>query len=143
MNFTIPHGMGRRHFLRHLATSAATVPTLQFLSHLDAHAAEVRRKQKACILMWMGGGPPTIDIWDLKPGSKNGGEFKPIATKARGVQISELMSKTAQVMDNLSLVRSMSTREADHSRGRYYMANNPISKVFPYRFFTARTTRCA
>lgn len=121
MNLTIPHGMGRRHFLRHLATSAATVPTLQFLSHLDARAAEVRRKQKACILMWMGGGPPTIDIWDLKPGSKNGGEFKPIATKAPGVQISELMSKTAQVMDNLSLVRSMSTREADHTRGRYYM----------------------
>ena len=68
-----------------------------------------------------GGGPPTIDIWDLKPGSKNGGEFKPIDTAAPGLQISEHMPKTAKVMDNLSLVRSMSTREADHNRGRYYM----------------------
>ena len=94
---------------------------MQFLSHLQANAAEVKKKQKACILMWMGGGPPTIDIWDLKPGSKNGGEFKPIQTAAPGVQISEHMPNTAKVMDNLSIVRSMSTREADHGRGRYYM----------------------
>ena len=34
MTFAIPHGMNRRHFMRHLATSAATLPALQFLSHL-------------------------------------------------------------------------------------------------------------
>ncbi|WP_166828693.1 DUF1501 domain-containing protein [Thalassoroseus pseudoceratinae] len=121
MNLTIPRGMNRRHFMQHLATAATTIPTMQFLSHLQANAAEVKKKQKACILMWMGGGPPTIDIWDLKPGSKNGGEFKPIQTAAPGVQISEHMPNTAKVMDNLSIVRSMSTREADHGRGRYYM----------------------
>ncbi len=113
--------MGRRHFMRHIATSAATIPTMQFISHLRANADEVKKKNKAAILMWMGGGPPTIDIWDLKPGSKNGGEFQPIDTAAPGVKISEHMPKTAQVMDKLSLVRSMSTREADHGRGRYYM----------------------
>jgi len=113
--------MNRRHFMRHMATAAAVAPTLQFMSHLEAHAAAVRKKQKACILMWMGGGPPTIDIWDLKPGSKNGGEFRPIDTAAPGVQISEHMPKTAQVFNNLSVIRSMSTREADHGRGRYFM----------------------
>ncbi len=71
--------------------------------------------------MWMGGGPPSIDIFDLKPGSKNGGEFNPIDTAAPGVQICELMPETAKVFKDLSLVRSMSTREADHNRGRYYM----------------------
>lgn len=116
----IPAGMSRRHFLNHMATAAATIPTLQFLSHLQANAAEVKKNQKACILMWMSGGPPTIDIWDLKPGSKNGGEFKPISTSG-DLQISEHMPKTAKVMKNLSVVRSMSTREADHGRGRYYM----------------------
>ena len=110
----------RRHFLRHIAASVATVPTLQFLSHLDANAAQVRKNQKACILLWMSGGPPTIDIWDLKPGSKNGGEFKPISTKG-DLQISEHMPETAKVMDNLAVIRSMSTREADHGRGRYYL----------------------
>lgn len=120
MQFPLPSGMSRRHFLTHLATGAATIPAVEFLSHLRANAAEVRKNQKSCILMWMGGGPPTIDIWDLKPGSKNGGEFRPIDTKG-DMQISEHMPMTAQVMDQLSLVRSMSTREADHGRGRYYM----------------------
>lgn len=102
-----------------------TIPGLQFLNHLDAHAAEVRKNQKACILLWMSGGPPTIDIWDLKPGSKNGGEFKPISTSG-DLQISEHMPQTAKMMKNLSVVRSMSTREADHGRGRYYMHTSYI-----------------
>ena len=121
MSLKVPHDMSRRHFMQHMATAAATVPALNFLSHLQANAQEVKKKQKSCILMWMGGGPPTIDIWDLKPGSKNGGEFKPIDTKAPGVQISEFMPKTAMQMQDLSIVRSMSTREADHGRGRYFM----------------------
>ncbi len=116
----IPAGMSRRHFMNHLATAAATIPTLQFISHLRANAAEVKKNQKACILMWMSGGPPTIDIWDLKPGSKNGGEFQPIDTSG-DLQISEHMPKTAKMMKHLSVVRSMSTREADHGRGRYFM----------------------
>ena len=120
MTNQIPNDMSRRHFMRHLATGAATVPALQFISHLQANAAEMKKRNKACILMWMGGGPPTIDIWDLKPGSKNGGEFKPVATKG-DLQISEHMPKTAMMMKDLSVVRSMSTREADHGRGRYYM----------------------
>src|SRR6185503_7910657 len=49
-----------------------------------------------------------------------GGQFKPIST-AGGVQICEHMPLTAKVMNKLSIVRSMSTREADHTRGRYYM----------------------
>lgn len=115
------YGMNRRHFMQHMATAAATVPAMNFLNHVQANAATVRANQKACILMWMSGGPPTIDIWDLKPGSKNGGEFQPIDTAAPGVQISEHMPETAKVFNDLSVVRSMSTREADHGRGRYYM----------------------
>ncbi len=121
MKYRTPRDMSRRHFMQHMATAAATIPAMNFLSHVQANAAQVRKNQKSCILMWMGGGPPTIDIWDLKPDSKNGGEFKPIDTAAKGVQISEHMPMTAKVMDNLSIIRSMSTREADHGRGRYYM----------------------
>ncbi|MEZ5950384.1 MAG: DUF1501 domain-containing protein [Planctomycetaceae bacterium] len=121
MSLYIPGSMDRRHFMRHLAAgSAATVPAFGFLNHLSANADQVRRNEKACILVWLGGGPPTIDMWDLKPGSKNGGEFRPISTKG-DLQISEHLPKIAQQMDVLSVVRSMSTREADHTRGRYYM----------------------
>ncbi len=89
--------------------------------HLEANAATVRKNQKAaCILLWLGGGPPSIDMWDMKPGSKNGGELKPIRTSA-SYEICELLPKTAKVASKLSIVRSMSTREADHGRGRYYL----------------------
>ena len=120
------YGMNRRHFMQHMATAASTIPAMNFLSHVQANVDVVKSKQKACILMWMGGGPPTIDIWDLKPESKNGGEFKPIDTAASGVQISEHMPETAKMFQDLSIVRSMSTREADHGRGRYYMQTSYV-----------------
>jgi hypothetical protein len=116
-----PRGMTRRHFMNHLATSSAmALPAAYFLNHLQANAAQVSKNRKACILVWLSGGPPTIDMWDLKPGANTGGEFKPISSKG-DLQISELLPKTALQMDSLSVVRSMSTREADHMRGSYYM----------------------
>jgi len=118
--------LSRRHWLQHAALSALAIPGWNFLNGVETHAAEIRKRQKACILLWMSGGPPTIDMWDLKPGSPNGGEFKPIST-AGDLQICEHLPKTATVMKHLSVIRSMSTREADHGRGRYYMhtANVP------------------
>ncbi|WP_437201802.1 DUF1501 domain-containing protein [Planctomicrobium sp. SH664] len=121
MTLTPPSGMSRRHFLSHMALGgAATLGAGQFLSQLQLHAADIRGNQRACILVWLGGGAPTIDMWDLKPNSKNGGEFKPISTNG-DLQISEKLPEIAKVMDKLSVVRSMSTREADHSRGTYYI----------------------
>ncbi len=112
--------VSRRHFLKHTSTAAATLSMAQFLNQLDANAANVRKNEKACILVWLNGGAPTIDMWDLKPGSANAGDFKPISTKG-DFQICEHFPKLAQQADNFSLVRSMSTREADHNRGRYYL----------------------
>jgi uncharacterized protein (DUF1501 family) len=116
-------GMSRRHFLQHISAAATlTTPAATwFLNTLRSNAAEVRRRGKAAILLFMEGGPATIDIWDLKPGQPTGGQFKPISTAAAGVQISEHLPLLAKQMNHLSIVRSMSTREADHQRGRYYM----------------------
>jgi len=119
--FTTPSGMTRRHFMQHLAgASALAMPAIHFTNALAANAKTLKKNQKAAILLWMGGGPATIDIWDLKPGNPNGGPFKPIATTG-DMQISEHMPLTAKQMKHLSIIRSMSTREADHDRGRYYM----------------------
>ncbi|MCU0881024.1 MAG: DUF1501 domain-containing protein [Pirellulaceae bacterium] len=113
MSLIVPSGMSRRHFLSHLAGSGAAATAA-------AHADELKRSRKSAILLWMSGGPSTMDIWDLKPGASTGGPFQPIGT-AGDVQICEHMPLTAKVMDKLAIVRSMSTREADHDRGRYYM----------------------
>lgn len=87
---------------------------------LQVHADTLKKNHKSCILLWMGGGPSSMDIWDLKPGTDNGGPFKTISTSG-DVQICEHMPLVAKQMHHLSIVRSMSTREADHNRGRYYM----------------------
>lgn len=115
-------GLQRRHFLSHLAGLAAlAAPASCFTRSLLANAADLKKRHKSAILLWMGGGPSTMDIWDLKPGQATGGPFKQISTSADGVAISEHMPLTAQQMHHLAIVRSMSTREADHQRGRYYM----------------------
>jgi uncharacterized protein (DUF1501 family) len=119
---TIPMGMSRRHFMSHLAGAAAlAAPATAFTNTLLANAPDMQKRHKAAILLWMGGGPSTMDIWDLKPGAATGGPFRQISTSADGVAISEHMPMMAQNMHQMAIVRSMSTREADHMRGRYYM----------------------
>lgn len=113
--------MNRRHFLSHAAGSAALVsPAINFTNSLLADSL-IQKRSKSVILLWMGGGPSTIDLWDLKPNSVTGGPFKPISTSADGIQICEHLPLLSKQMHNLSIIRSMSTREADHMRGRYYM----------------------
>jgi len=115
-------GMNRRHFLKHVAGfSALALPGMEFIKTITANAQELRRNNKNVIVMWMGGGPATIDIWDLKPGRTTGGEFRPINTSAPGVQISEHMPKTAEVFRNLIAIRSLTTNEGDHNRGSQLM----------------------
>jgi uncharacterized protein (DUF1501 family) len=120
-HLSVPRGMTRRHFLEHLAgASAIAWPAISLTTALRAHADDLKKRHKAAILLWMGGGPATIDIWDLKPAAPTGGPFQPVSTSG-GEQISQHLPLVAQQMHHLSIVRSMSTREADHNRGRYYM----------------------
>ena len=120
--FDLPTGMNRRHFMSHLAGAAAmAAPAAAFTNTLLANATDLKKRHKAAILLWMGGGPSTMDIWDLKPGAPTGGQFKQISTSADGIAICEHMPLMAKQMHHMSIVRSMSTREADHMRGRYYM----------------------
>jgi len=106
--------MKRREFL----TSTAGV--LGLLQTLKANQEELKKKGKSAILLWMGGGPSTMDIWDLKPEATTGGPFRQIGTTG-DVEICEHMPLMAKQMHNMAIIRSMSTREADHMRGRYYM----------------------
>jgi hypothetical protein len=80
-----------------LPSVALFVPGLQFLKHVDADAGQVRKKQKACILLQMSGGPTTIKMWDLKPDSTHGGAFKPISTPG-DVQIVEHLPQTFRML---------------------------------------------
>src|SRR6184192_3195658 len=112
--------MNRRHFLRAGAASL-TVSASGWLGRLAHAAAGDPARKRSCILLWMSGGPSTIDLWDLKPGHANGGTFKEIATSAPGVKIGEHLPGVAKQMKRMAIVRSMSTKEADHARATYQM----------------------
>ncbi len=114
-------GGSRRHFLSHLAGAATwAASSSHFVSALRASAPRLQNEEKSAILLWMGGGPSTIDMWDLKPDAPTGGPFRPISTTG-DIQICEHLPRLAQQMHRLSVIRSLSTREADHQRGLYYM----------------------
>ncbi len=66
-------------------------------------------RAKSVVLLYLQGGPPTQDMFDLKPEAPNGvgGEFKPIASSAPGVTVSELLPLTARWMHKSAVVRSV------------------------------------
>src|SRR5436190_5005171 len=105
----------RRDFVKFSIAGALGVSYRGWLPRL-ARAAEKTpaAKGKACILLWMSGGPSQTDTFDLKPGHANGGPFKEIETAAPGVRISEHLPGVAKQMKDLAIIRSLSTKEGEH-----------------------------
>lgn len=92
-------------------------------------AAQAPRPRQSCILLWMGGGPSHLDTFDLKPGHENGGPFRPIATAVPSLQISEHLPQLAKQLDRLCLVRSLTSKEADHGRGSYLVRTGRVPQA--------------
>jgi hypothetical protein len=105
----------RRDFLTvgSLALGGLSLP--QLLQAEDR--AGVRSSHKSVIMIYLTGGPPHLDMVDLKPGapSEIRGEFQPISTNVPGIQISELMPRVASMMDKFSIIRSLVGAEERHS----------------------------
>src|SRR5262245_45969790 len=80
-------------------------------------------RAKRALLLFLTGGPPQHDTWDMKPDAPSAirGELKPIATRASGVQISELFPQLAQRMDKVRVVRSVSHGDTTHTSAGYTM----------------------
>jgi hypothetical protein len=87
-----------------------------------AHAAP--KREMSCILLWLRGGPSSIDMWDLKPEAppEIRGEFKPIKTTVSGIEISEHLPRLARVADKYCLVRSVTHPRDDHEGGSHVNA---------------------
>src|SRR5262245_60967695 len=100
--------ISRRDWLRLTSFGAAGASLSGWLEGLAGAAAASPRRKRACILLWMNGGPSTIDLWDLKPGHANGGSFKEIATSVPGIKIGEHLPGLAKQMKRMAIVRSMS-----------------------------------
>jgi hypothetical protein len=82
-------------------------------------AAAASARARSVVWLWLNGGPSHIDTFDPKPGTPQGGPFKAIKTRAKGMEISEHLPHLAELGDRFSLVRSMTSREGNHDRARY------------------------
>lgn len=111
----------RRDLLRLSAVGTFGASMSRWMPVFAAEAAKSPDRRKSVILLWMTGGPPQTDTFDMKPGHENGGQFKPIDTSVSGLQVCEHLPKLAKLMDHCVPIRSMSTKEGDHTRGTYLM----------------------
>jgi hypothetical protein len=117
----------RRDFLK-VGAAGLLGLGLADLLRLEAQAGRRKTRANGVILLWMAGGPATIDIWDLKPAAPEDvrGDFKPIDTAARGVRVCEHLPRTARLMDRCSLVRSLHHSIPEHGVATRYLTTGNL-----------------
>jgi hypothetical protein len=116
------HGaVSRRGFLRFLGGGALGWAGLSYFDRLAVHADELRRQGRACILLWMAGGPSQFESLDPKPGAETQGPTRAIPTAVPGIQLAEHWPRLAHVTGELAILRSMTSREGNHGRATYLL----------------------
>lgn len=108
----------RRDMLSLYALGGLGFSRCSWFQSLAAEASDNPKRRKSVIMLWMNGGPATIDLWDLKPNHDNGGPFNETATSVPGIKISEHLPNLAKQTKEFVIIRSMATREGDHRRAR-------------------------
>jgi hypothetical protein len=107
-------GVNRRSFLKagFLGLAGLSLADVLRLRAAQGSAA----KDTSIILIWKGGGPSHLDMWDLKPEApaEYRGEFKPIRTNVNGIDVSEQLPLSAKQMDKFSILRSVTHGDAGH-----------------------------
>lgn len=121
----------RRRFLQATSVGSLGVGITSSLTQ-SAMASEVRAKPaKACIFMFMWGGPSQLDTFDLKPNapSEVRGPFQPISTRVPGMQICEHFSKLAQHTDKIALIRSLTHDDPAHLSSGHATVTGQLAPV--------------
>jgi len=123
------HHLSRRSFLQigSLALGGLTLPEL-----LKAEAAAgVRSSHKSVILIYLVGGPPHQDLFDLKPNAPReiAGPWRPQATNVPGIQICEALPRLSRITDKLVIVRSLVGNQADHDAIQVFNGHDPRKPV--------------
>jgi hypothetical protein len=122
----------RRAFMATMAKAAFGLSILPAFGHgllsaadpakeVAAPAPKRRKPASRCIYLYMGGGMSHIDTFDPKPGSKSQGPLKAVNSKADGIQLGELMSRTAEQMKHAAVIRSLNSNQGAHEQAAYFM----------------------
>lgn len=105
----------------------------------DAPTIDASNRDTSVILIWMSGGPGHHETWDPKPDavSQYRGPFGAISTSVSGIQFSEMLPEQSKLADRMSVLRTVSHRSGDHTKGNHWMLtgfegpdfNKPDNKV--------------
>lgn len=123
--------INRRDFLRIGGSTLCGVNLLDLISsRASATAAAPAARARQVICVWMAGGPPHTDMFDMKPDSPADyrGEYRPIRSNVSGLDVCEYMPRLSQMADKYTIIRSVTTmnRPGDHSRApMYWLTGNP------------------
>ena len=112
----------RRDFIRMGSIAGLGIADIMRMQHLYA-SEQSSRSDINCIFLFIVGGMPHQDMWDLKPEapSEIRGDFHKISTNVPGIQISDVIPQCATVMDKMAILRGMTHEDSDHGRGFHVM----------------------
>jgi Protein of unknown function (DUF1501) len=121
---TRPASLARRDFVRVGGLSALGLSLPAWLQLRRTQGAEAASgKAKACILIWLDGGPSHLETFDLKPDApaEVRGPFASIPTSVGGIRVCEHLPKLAQRMKHAAIIRSMTSPLGEHNLGTHYL----------------------
>src|SRR5262245_13058306 len=109
--------------LGRVGLGAMTLPALLGIERNKAAAAGPGPKAKSCIYIFLWGGPPQQDLWDMKPDAPQGirSLFQPMQTAVPGIQVCDQMPLLAAQMDKIAIVRSVAHQSNAHEASVYHM----------------------
>ena len=118
-------GISRRNFLR-IGGMGAVGLTLAQLLGIEAQAG-IGQSHKSVILIYLVGGPPHQDMFDLKPNApvEIAGPHRPIKTNVLGVEICEHFPQMARMMDKFTVIRSLVDAQSGHDAFQCYTGRKP------------------
>lgn len=132
----VEHRLSRRQWL-----GGATALGLGALAG-PGLAQQLKKKQKQVLFLWLDGGMSQLESWDPKPNTPFGGPFRTIPTSVPGIHISELLPRSARIMQHLAVVRSLCTKDNSHSAGvDRIQRGDPKNRGVVYPFFGSAVAR--
>ena len=90
---------------------------------LAVRAANARPQERRCILLWLEGGPSHLEMFEPNPDApvEVRGPIETISTTIPGVRLNECLTQTANIMEELALVRSVTSPLGEHNFGTHYL----------------------
>jgi hypothetical protein len=128
-------GITRREVMRIGALSAFGLTLPGLLQARAEGKTPTPKREPACILLWLNGGPSQIDTFDPKPNAPQEirGQMGAIATNVAGIQISDQLPLLAKQMDKFSIVRSVTSPDGNHETATHYLLTGyPFNPAVEY-----------